>query len=122
LGGGSPNTITPLLGEWKALNEARKAQAMPQVPESVEAVMRQDWGAAWQQTQAQLEGEREVLSAARKESEKERAQMLAEIARLDEEMEAGREGIRQGVEALDAERHAHEQTQERGARGPGLGR
>ncbi len=110
LGGGSPNTITPLLGEWKALNETRQAQAMPQVPEPVEAVMRQVWGAAWQQAQGQLEGEREALSAARKEIEKEREAMLAEIGRMDAEMEAARESIRQGTEALDAERRAHEQT------------
>ena len=40
LGGGSPNTITPLLAEWKALNETKQAEAMPAVPEPVEAVMR----------------------------------------------------------------------------------
>ena len=101
LGGGSPNTITPLLGEWKALNAARQAQAMPQVPEPVEAVMRQVWGAAWQQAQGQLEGEREALSVARKEIEKERAAMLAEIGRMDAEMEVARESIRQGAEALE---------------------
>jgi chromosome segregation ATPase len=110
LGGGSPNTITPLLAEWKELNEARQAQAMPQVPEPVEAVMRQVWGAAWQQAQAQLEGERKALGSARKEIEKERAEMLAEIGRMDSEMGAARESIRQGAEALEAERRAHEQT------------
>jgi chromosome segregation ATPase len=110
LGGGSPNTITPLLAEWKELNEARQAQAMPQVPEPVEAVMRQVWGAAWQQAQAQLEGERKALGSARKEIEKERAEMLAEIGRMDSEMGAVRESIRQGAEALEAERRAHEQT------------
>jgi len=35
LGGGSPNTITPLLAEWKTLNETKQAAAMPQVPECV---------------------------------------------------------------------------------------
>jgi len=110
LGGGSPNTITPLLGGWKALNETRQAQDMPQVPEPVEAVMRQVWGAAWQQAQAQLEGEREALSAARKEIAKERAEMLAEIGRMDSEMEAAKDTIRQGTEALEAERRTHEQT------------
>ncbi len=81
LGGGSPNTITPLLAEWKTLNETKQAAAMPAVPEPVEAVMRQVWGAAWQQAQGQLEGEREALGTARKEIAKERAEMLAEIGR-----------------------------------------
>ena len=110
LGGGSPNTITPLLAEWKALNETKQAASMPAVPEPVEAVMRQVWGAAWQQAQSQLEGEREALSTARKEIAKERAEMLAEIGRMDTEMEAAREGIAKGAEALEGERQAHERT------------
>jgi transketolase len=83
LGGGSPNTITPLLAEWKALNETQQAQAMPAPPQPVQTVMRQVWGTAWQQAQAQLEGEREALGAARKEIAKEREAMLAEITRMD---------------------------------------
>lgn len=110
LGGGSPNTITPLLAEWRGLNETRQAQAMPPPPEPVETVMRQVWGTAWKAAQAKLEGEREALSAARKEMERERTEMLAEIARMDSELEAAREGVRQGAEALEGERRAHEQT------------
>ncbi len=110
LGGGSPNTITPLLAEWRALNETRQAQAMPPPPEPVETVMRQVWGTAWKAAQAKLEGEREALGAARKEMEKERAEMLAEIARMDSELETAREGVRHGAEALEGERRAHEQT------------
>jgi hypothetical protein len=110
LGGGSPNTITPLLAEWKTLHETRQAQAMPPPPEPVEAVMRQVWGATWQQAQAQLVGEREALSAARKEIAKEREAMLAEIARMDADLETVRDTIRERDEALEAERHAHEQA------------
>ena len=114
LGGGSPNTITPLLAEWRALNETRQAKAMPAPPEPVEAVMRQVWGTAWKEAQAQLEGEREALSAARKEIESERAEMLAEIARMDGELEAAREGVRQGVEALEGRAARPRADQERG--------
>jgi Plasmid replication region DNA-binding N-term len=110
LGGGSPNTITPRLAEWKALHETQQAQAMPPPPEPVETVMRQVWGAAWQQAQAQLQGEREALSAARQEIAKERAAMLAEISRMDAQLESTKEAITKGTEALAAERRAHEQT------------
>jgi hypothetical protein len=110
LGGGSPNTITPLLAEWKGLHETRRAEILPPAPEPVEAVMRQVWGAAWREAQGQLEGEREALSAARKEMEKERAEMLAEIGRLDGELEAAKETARARDEALEAERRAHEQA------------
>jgi hypothetical protein len=110
LGGGSPNTITPLLAEWKTLNEHKRAEPLPSVPEPVEAVMRQVWGTAWQQAQAQLEGEREALSLARKEIERERAEMLAEIARMDADLATARDTIRERGEAVEAERRAHEQT------------
>lgn len=36
--------------------------------------------------------------------------MLSEIARMDSELEATREGIRQGAETLEGERRAHEQA------------
>ena len=64
LGGGSPNTIAPLLAEWKSLHEYKQAASLPPVPEPVEAVLRQVWGAAWQQAQGQLSGEREALAVA----------------------------------------------------------
>jgi predicted ribosome quality control (RQC) complex YloA/Tae2 family protein len=110
LGGGSPNTITPLLAEWKALHEHKQAASVPAPPEPVEAVMRQVWGTAWQQAQDQLAGEREALAAARKEIGKEREAMLAEIARMDADLETARDTIRERDEALEAERRAHEQT------------
>ena len=110
LGGGSPNTITPLLAEWKALHEKSQAAGIPAPPEPVEAVLRQVWGAAWQQAQAQLEGEREALSQAHKEIAKEREAMLAEIARMDSELDAARETIRETGEALEEERRARERV------------
>lgn len=110
LGGGSPNTITPLLAEWKNLHEHKQATSLPPVPESVEAVLRQVWGAAWQQAQSQLTGEREALAAARKAVEQERAEMLTEIGRLDGEIETAKEDGRQMRETLETERRTHEQT------------
>jgi chromosome segregation ATPase len=110
LGGGSPNTITPLLSEWKALHEHKRAEALPAAPEPVEAVLRQVWGTAWQQAQDQLAGEREALAAARREIEKEREAMLAEIARMDADLETAGDTIRERDEALAAARRAHEQA------------
>ena len=104
IGGGSPNTITPLLGEWNALHEVQKVQALPEVPSQIEALMRQIWGLAYRCAQDQLEGEREALAAARKEIEKERDAMLAEIERLDTELTAALEEVGQGRAALAEER------------------
>lgn len=110
LGGGSPNTITPLLGEWKALHESRQVESIPPVPEGVETVMRQVWGSAWKEAQGQLEAERAALTKVREDIETERGQMLGEISRLDSELEAARETLRLREEALETERRAHEHS------------
>ena len=72
--------------------------------------MRQVWGAAWKASQVQLEAEREALGTVRKEIERERAEMLGEIGRLDGQLEEARTETRSVAETLEAERRAHEQT------------
>ena len=110
LGGGSPNTITPFLAEWKAINETKRTEAMPPLPAPVEAVMRQVWGVAWKEAQGQLETEREALAKLRDDMEKERGQMLAEISRLDRALEEAREALQRSAEDLEGERRAHDQS------------
>ncbi|NCA72602.1 MAG: DNA-binding protein [Sphingobacteriia bacterium] len=110
LGGGSLSNITKWLAEWKAEQEIKRADALPPMPSSVEGAMRQVWGAAWKETQTQIEAEREALANLRKEIERERAEMLAEINRLDGELEVAKTEILQVREALDAERREHEST------------
>jgi len=87
-----------------------QAASIPPPPEPVDAVLRQVWGTAWQEAQGQLEGEREALSAARKEIAKEREAMLGEISRMDSELEAARETIRETGAALEEQRRAHERA------------
>ena len=110
LGGGSPNNITKWLGEWRQRNESVKIAALPPLPEGVESAMRQVWGAAWKGAQGQLEAEREALSRARKEIEKERAEMLSEIGRLDGQLEEARTENRKTVDALETEHRTHDRT------------
>jgi chromosome segregation ATPase len=110
LGGGSPNTITPYLAEWKEAHETKRADTLPPLPEPVEGAMRQVWGSAWKGAQEQLEGEREALVTARKDIEKERAEMLAEISRLDTALEQAQGETRKTAEDLESERRAHDQT------------
>jgi chromosome segregation ATPase len=110
LGGGSPNNIAPWLAEWKAQHETKKADVLPPLPEAVESAMRQVWGAAWKATQGLLEAEREALGGVRKELERERAEMLAEIQRLDGALEESQGETRKVAELLETERRAHEQT------------
>lgn len=79
LGGGSPNPLAPRLAEWKSLHEQAQAVDLPPVPESLETVSRQVWAVAWPQAQGPLTGEREALSLARHEVERERLEMRTEI-------------------------------------------
>ncbi len=111
LGSGSPNTIGPHLADWKAQHATGQAEAVPPLPEPVETAMRQVWGLALKLTQDQLEGERQALSTARKEIEQERAELSAEIERLDTALEHAQSEARQAAETLDTERQAHYQTQ-----------
>ena len=110
LGGGSPNTISPHLAAWKEQNQAKPADSLPPLPDPVQSAMRQVWGAAWQDAQAQLEAEREALNTIRKELERERAEMMAEIERLDGELETTRERLRNAAAAVKSEQEAHAQT------------
>ncbi|NCA72600.1 MAG: DNA-binding protein, partial [Sphingobacteriia bacterium] len=110
LGGGSPNNITKWLGEWKAQHETTRVEALPPLPEPVEAAMRQVWGSAWKGAHDQLASEREALSAARKEIERERAEMLAEISRLDGELDEARAETQERDKALDEARRSHDET------------
>lgn len=110
LGGGSMSNITKWLAEWKAEQEIKRADSQPPMPSSVEGAMRQVWGAAWKETQTQIEAEREALANLRREIERERTEMLAEINRLDGELETAKTETQQMREALDAERHEHEGT------------
>ncbi len=110
LGGGSLNNITRWLGEWKAEQEIKRADAQPPMPSAVEGAMRQVWGAAWKETQTQVEAEREALANLRKDIERERAEMLAEINRLDGELEVAKAEIDAIKTELETERHDHEGT------------
>ncbi len=122
LGGGSPNTITPLLAEWKEQHELTHADALPPLPEQVESAMRQVWGAAWKETQAQLEAEREALSALRKELERERSEMLKEIEHLDGELETSKIEQQAGFDNLVGEKMAHDQTKAKAQEAKTLGK
>lgn len=110
LGGGSPNNITPWLGEWRDAHERTRTEVLPPLPEGVEGAMRQVWALAWKAAQAQLEGERDALATARKDIERERAEMLAEISRLDGELDEAKTKLHDAAVDLASERRDHDQT------------
>jgi colicin import membrane protein len=105
IGSGSFSTINTFLTKWKDSAGNRKADGVPEMPESVGRAMRQLWGAAWKEAQDGLRIERDALEAARRDMERERRDMAQEIARLETQTEGQGEEIRQQTAAL-AEKEA----------------
>ena len=95
LGGGSPNTITPLLAEWRA-----GRAPITTLPTAPTAALRQVWTAAVQAALIHLEAEREAVGA--EALDRERRDLLAEIERLDRALEQAQ------AEAIEAHALANE--------------
>jgi hypothetical protein len=70
LGGGSPNTIVPLLAEWRDHQDTQQAECVPAVLKPVEAILCQVWGIACREAQGQLADERAALGLLREETER----------------------------------------------------
>ena len=109
--GGSYSTITPHLAAWKDERSGRGVANVPDMPESVAAATRAIWAAAWNAGQAELKTERDGLTAARRELEKERADMAQEIAELERKLEAG-EAERDSLTAALTKEKEHTRTLE----------
>lgn len=106
--GGSPNTITPLLREWRETRQDSPVSAAPDLPDPVAASFRAAWSAAYSEASRQLEGERAALEQAQRDMDQERAELSAEIDRLDTALDtAGKET----ATALEQERQAEAERQ-----------
>jgi len=81
--GGSFSTITPHLAGWKDERGGRGVANIPDMPEGVAGAARAMWAAAWNTAQEMIKTERDGLTAARREMEKERGEMAAEIVELE---------------------------------------
>jgi DNA repair exonuclease SbcCD ATPase subunit len=86
LGSGSYSTISSHLAKWREANDNSKPADIPEMPASVDNALRHVWALAWKEAQALIKTEREGLSAAKREIEREKKDMAAEIARLEAEI------------------------------------
>jgi colicin import membrane protein len=111
--GGSFSTITPHLAAWKDERGGRGVANIPDMPESVAGAARAMWAAAWNAAEEAVKTERDGLSAARREMEKERAEMASEIVELEAKLDAS-EGERTSLAAtLEAETKRNRQAEEK---------
>lgn len=102
LGSGSYSTISSHLAAWKAENTAQAAADIPPVPDKVEAAFKTLWAAASRSAQQSVEADRQVLEAMRRELDKERHEMRAEIRNLEDALEIATAKQEQCAEQLMA--------------------
>jgi len=111
--GGSFSTITPHLAAWKDERGGRGISNIPDMPGGVAGAARAMWAAAWNAAQEAIKTERDGLSAARRELEKERAEMAQEIVELETKLDAI-QGERDSLAAtLEAETKRHREAEEK---------
>ncbi len=109
--GGSYSTITPHLADWKEERAGTTVANIPDMPESVTTASKAMWAAAWRAAQDLIQTERDGLTAARREMEKERADMANEITELETELERALKERDSLTTTLEKERKGHQQAQ-----------
>lgn len=104
LGTGSFSTIGTVLADWRQSKVKEARPAVPEPPETVRGLFGQLWAEAWNAAMRVHEPERQAFARDRQEYERGKTEMLAEIARLEAEIEAAKEAGAQMAQTLTEER------------------
>ena len=102
-GGSDKNLHVSRAYPWKDERGGRRVANIPDMPESVASALRAVWAAAWNAAQDAIKTERDGLTAARREMEKERAELAQEIGELETKLDA-RESERDSLAKTLAEK------------------
>lgn len=86
--GGSFSTITPHLATWKDERGGTHVASVPDMPEGVASACRTLWVTAWKSGQDAIQTERDGLTSARRDMERERVELTREIADLETRLDA----------------------------------
>jgi hypothetical protein len=105
--GGSFSTITPHLAAWKDERGGRAVANIPDMPDGVAGAARAMWAAAWNAAQEAVKTERDGLSAARREMDKERAELAQEIGELESKLDVAETERGKLAQALAEEEKRH---------------
>lgn len=114
LGSGSFSTIGAVLSDWRRQRASEALPTVPEPPESVRLAFGHAWSEAWTAANKVLEPERQGFARERQEHERARSELLAEIARLEAELEEEKERGAGAARDLAAERDACRDEAERG--------
>jgi chromosome segregation ATPase len=87
IGSGSYSTINTHLAEWRKEHAEQVSLNVPDMPEKIMTTFNQVWATAVKSAQDDVETQRQTLEAMRREMDKENASMVAEIKRLEKELE-----------------------------------
>jgi septal ring factor EnvC (AmiA/AmiB activator) len=111
--GGSFSTITPHFAAWKEERGGRGVANIPDMPKAVAGAARAMWATAWNAAQDAIRTERDGLTAARREMDKERAELAQEIVDLETKLDAV-QADRESVAATpEAETKRHREAEEK---------
>lgn len=104
LGSGSYSTIGAVLADWRREKASEARPAVPEPPESMRHLVNQLWAEAWTASLKVHEPERQAFQRERQDAERSKGEMLAEIDRLEGELEAEKGRGAETIEALTLER------------------
>ncbi len=112
IGSGSYTTINTHLAVWRQEHAGQVPANIPALPEKVMAVFNQAWAVAVKAAQADVDTQRQALDAMRRELDKEKTDMVGEIARLERALEDATEKVTVTGRAMAAERKARALTEQ----------
>jgi chromosome segregation ATPase len=116
LGTGSFTTISTVLQRHREERERSVTAAVPGLPKPMMALFEQVWAEAWRQADAKADAERQAHAQEKEAGEKTRAEMQAEIERLEKAL-ADQAADAQEIKAtLDAKREALQSAEVHSAR------
>ncbi len=87
IGSGSYSTINTHLAEWRKEHAEQISPNIPDMPEKLMTTFNQVWVTAVKSAQDDVATQRQTLEVLRREMDKENASMVAEIKRLEKELE-----------------------------------
>src|SRR5512146_1619649 len=101
LGSGSYTTIAAVLADWRRAKASEAKAPTPEPPETVRHLMTHLWAEVWKAALGVHKPERQAFARERQEHERAKAELLAEIARLEGELEAETERAARVRDDLD---------------------
>src|SRR4051812_14288040 len=100
---GSYSTIAAVLTDWRRERASEARVPTPELPDGVRQLLTPLWAEAWKAAMTVHEPERQAMARERQEHERTKTEMIAEIARLEDELNAEKEQTAGTVSAIEGQ-------------------